>query len=310
MRQIILIIGLLCCALYGQAQPNVQASLDSAQILVGDQVKLRFKANFPAGTSITPPDLAPLDTFSKIEILDAGTWDTLQKGSEIICEQALTITSFDSGAYYIPSVAFNYIRQGNQGRIRTNRLLLEVSPPPQDSSFLAPIKPIIEESLKLEDFYPYLIGLLLVVLLVSIASYLYRRRKQVEAPPPPEVVIPAHEIALKKLSELKAAKLWQQGEVKEYQSQLTYIVREYIENRYSLQALESTTDEIIEQLKTLSISEEIKTQLREMLQMADLVKFAKATPPVDAHQRLMEAAENFVIKTQQRVVLNTEEEHA
>jgi len=290
-----------------QGQPAVQASLDTTAMLIGDRVNLNISARFPQGMTVSPPDLSVLDTAKFLEIVNPGKWDTLKNGAEVICQQSLTVTVFDSGAFWIPPIPFKYKEKIGEGQVSTNQLLLNVGTIEADSAFLAPIKPIIQEPLKLEDFMPYIIGLLVILALAALIYFFYKKRKDKDAPPPPEIIIPAHEIALNKLSELKDAKLWQQGEVKKYQSQLTYIVREYIENRFGIQALESTTDEIVSQLHTLDVEELFKKQLRDMLQMADLVKFAKAKPPVDVHQRLMDEAESFVIKTQKKVIVTEPE---
>ena len=90
--------------------------------------------------------------------------------------------------------------------------------------------------------------------------------------------IPAHIIAFGKLEILKGEKLWQEGKLKQYHSSLTDIVREYIENRYKIQALEQTTDEILWSFRNVAIDEESKTKLKRVLVVADLVKFAKEIP--------------------------------
>ena len=108
----------------------------------------------------------------------------------------------------------------------------------------------------------------------------------------------AHEIAIEQLQALRAAQLWQKGAVKEYQSRLTRVIREYLENRYEVNALESTTEQILQELKQVDFNSDWKDKLREMLQMADLVKFAKAEPPADFHGRMLDNAEAFVRATQ------------
>ena len=113
---------------------------------------------------------------------------------------------------------------------------------------------------------------------------------------------PAHEIALNKLKALSEKELWQKGMLKEYQSELTYIVREYLEKRYDIHALESTTAEIIRELKNEDISEDHKTQLSDMFRMADMVKFAKATPSLDIQSKLLNEAESFVSNTKKEIV--------
>ena len=115
------------------------------------------------------------------------------------------------------------------------------------------------------------------------------------------------------MAKLKAEKLWQQGQVKTYQSRLTHIIREYLENRYNIPALESTTDEILHYLKKVDFDNQWKDKLQNILQIADLVKFAKAKPPVDFHDQVLKEAEDFVIATKVQPVLediNAESEPA
>jgi len=116
----------------------------------------------------------------------------------------------------------------------------------------------------------------------------------------------AHEVALEKIQLLRDKELWQQGKIKEYQSELTYIVREYLEERFEIQALESTTVEIVQELKQKDITEDHKAELTDMFRMADMVKFAKATPPVDVQSTLLNKAIQFVEKTKQEVIVEPE----
>ncbi|MEM9921500.1 MAG: VWA domain-containing protein, partial [Bacteroidota bacterium] len=299
------ILLLLCCfcSLVVSAQPQVSATLDSTRILIGDQLKLHLNARYPAGTQLLPPDLSFLDSLETVEVIDITQADTLSEGSNILYSQDLTITSFDSGSHFIPAIPFRYVVNGRSGLVATNELLLEVGVPQIDTIPLAPIKWIMEEPFSIADYYGWLIGVAVAVLLgFAIWWFIKRRGKATTAPPAPVVVIPAHEIALKKLAELREAKLWQQGEIKSYHSQLTYIVREYLENRYDLQALESTTDEIVKQLKSINIGKDMTDQLRNMFQQADLVKFAKAKPAVEIHDKQWALAESFVIQTKAKPI--------
>ena len=113
---------------------------------------------------------------------------------------------------------------------------------------------------------------------------------------------------MERLSNLEEEQLWQKGEIKTYQSKLTYIVREYLENRFDIQALESTTNEIVQQLNKEDIPVELRTKMREMLNVADLVKFAKASPPVTLNRDLMDNAISFVKTTKKEEIIPDEED--
>lgn len=308
-RKILPIIGFLLLNYLSDAQISVSATLDSTYMLIGDQMKLHLTAKHNSDTKILKVDLSKLEEVKEIEIVETGQWDTLQNGLEFTLKQDLTFTVFDSGAYFIPVIPFVYQQNGQTRTANTNELLIEVQVPLADTVALAPIKPIILEPFKFEDVLPYIYSILGIAALAGLGFFFYRRSKQKEIPPPPAIIIPAHEIAFKKLTELKNAKLWQQGKIKEYQSRLTFIVREYLENRYGTQALESTTNQILKQLEPIHFSKDWKQKLREMLELADLVKFAKAEPPIEAHDRLMGYAEDFVNSTKQIVLEKTENEN-
>jgi hypothetical protein len=126
-----------------------------------------------------------------------------------------------------------------------------------------------------------------------------RQRKKKEKVIKEKISIrPAHEIAFEKLEELRMAELWKKDRVKEHQTQLSFIVREYLENRYQIKALESTTAEITRDLNTAELEAKDVSELRDLLQIADLVKFAKAKPKEDIHARFLQQVFDFVERTQ------------
>ncbi|MEO1513627.1 MAG: VWA domain-containing protein [Bacteroidota bacterium] len=296
--------------MFASAQPQVSARLDSTRILIGDQLKLSLSARYSPGTRMLAPDLSFLDSLTSIEVLKVSLPDSSSDGSQLLFQQELIITSFDSGAHFIPAIPFRYILNGRNGMATTNELLLEVATPQIDTIPLAPIKWIMEEPFNFEDIYGWLIGVFGLILVgFLIWWYIRYRNRPKEVVAKPAIVIPAHELALQKLEELKAARLWQQGEVKAYHSQLTYIFREYLENRFKLQALESTTDEIARQLSQIQLlDQETERQVRQMLQQADLVKFAKAKPPEEIHDQLFQLTESFVLQTRSRMAEETAQE--
>ena len=286
-------------ATFGQVR--VTAELDSTHMLIGDRMQLHLRIQHPATAALENVDLSKLEKDEHIEIYNNGSLDTLKSGNSFLLEQNITFTILDSGTFIVPPIVVNFNQKGNNSTMKTNDLVMEVFTPAIDSIALAPIKPIIKEPMTFRDVLPWVLGVSLLALLVGGIFYLLKRRKKEEAPPPPVRKIPAHEIALEKFDELQSKQLWQQGEVKAYQSELTYIIREYLENRYHIQALESTTSEIEQQLMPLDFDQSMKGELNNMLQVADMVKFAKAKPPEDFHDQVMEQAKTFVVKTKPEI---------
>lgn len=289
--------------LFGQV--TTSAEIDSTNMLIGDQMALHLMVNHPEGTIVLNPEMNVLEE-SKIEILNVTGWDTLQKGVEYVLKKDILFTAWDSGYVFIPKIPIPY-QSGNQtGVAATNEIPLMVGVPQIDTT-LAPIKDIIREPQTFEDFIPMIAVILGLLLAVGLFFYFKNRKSEEINKPKPEIILPPHEIALNKLTSLKNEKLWQKGEVKAYQSKLTYIVREYLENRFEVPALENTTDEILRSLKNTDLSQDWEGKLREMLQMADLVKFAKAQPQADFHDKMMNYAEDFVYKTK-KIEISKEEE--
>ncbi len=294
-----LYIIVLLSSFAAKAQVSALTALDSMDIWIGDQVNLTLTVSHANDVVINKVDLSGIDKLSEIEMLGERQWDTLATKPETILEKKILLTSFDSGYYKLPPISIYYTQNGQEGIVNADGLGLNVMPVAVDSMGIAPIKDILDEPISIWDWLPYVLGILATMLLGAwLISYLKNRKKEVEVVSPlPVKKEPAHIIANKKLDELKGKQLWQNGQVKAYHSELTYIIREYLENRYNIQALELTTDEIMNSLKSTDIKDIHKEQLREMFQTGDLVKFAKSEPSEETHIKVLGAAEDFVKQT-------------
>lgn len=296
-----LFILFLFLAKTAAAQVSATATVDSTHLLIGDQLKLHIEARHPAGVVIEPPVLKQPEG-SKVEFLAQSSWDTLEKGTTFRLRKELVFTAWDTGYQQVPALPFVYQQNGSRDTVFTKEIPVRVEAPAIDST-LADIKPIIGEPAKLEDYLPYIGGLLALLLIALLVMYFRKRKSRQEPAPAPAVFLLPHEIALQKLEALKKQKLWQQGEVKAYHSELTYIVREYLESRYGIAALENTTGEILDQMRKLTLTKEVAEKLDTMLHTADLVKFAKARPAADVHELAMKYAEEFVLASKPVQVL-------
>ena len=149
---------------------------------------------------------------------------------------------------------------------------------------------------KLKDYWPYFLLALIALLIGLIYFFIKTKQKRAEVVLIKKPKAPAHYFAHKKLAKLQSEQLWKVGKDKEYQTQLTYTIREYLENRFNIKALESTTEEIKSDLKD-EVTSEQETELVEILQIADLVKFAKAKPSEDINESFLAKAHAFVKST-------------
>lgn len=291
-----------------QAQSvRVAATIDTTRILIGDQVNLWLETEHPAGFALEFP--ATGDSIAgKIEVLSASPLDTVSTRDNLLkIRQRLVLTSFDTGFYVIPPFVFRTSDLSDS--MLTRALPLEVLGIPVDTTKgITDIKLPYEIPVTFMEILPYIVvGLLLVTMIFLYVRYLRRKRKVVESAPKPDIPpVPAHVWALGELDELIREKLWQQGKVKLYYSRLTDILRRYIELRYSVPALEQTTEEIVNAFRRNGkISINILAGLEQLLRLADLVKFAKWNPVTEEHEASQQSAYDFVLRTKPVINLRT-----
>jgi hypothetical protein len=282
---------------------QAEAKLQQYTIKIGDQTKLFLSVHQPAKEKVNFPKLT--DTImAKVLVVSAGkrdtTFDTADH-SRATVTQSYVITSFDEGKYTIRPFTFGT----SEGAITTGDLTLQVQTVKVDTTkAIYDIKQPLAVSYTLWDWIKdhwiwVLSGLLLIALIIGLIWYLKNRPKDIPIIRVIKPVIPIHVIALNKLQELRGKKLWQQGEIKQYHIELSDVLREYLEKRYTIKTYEKTTDEIFEELKYVEITGENKNMLRQILMLADLVKFAKEQPVPAENELSMDNAIIFVTKTQQ-----------
>ena len=319
MRVKILGILLLACLsvlteLKVHAQVTVEVKMDTNMLLIGDQTNFRIKANYPDTYSVNFPVFA--DTIVKgLEVLNISDIDTNIVDGNIELWQELLVTSFDSGWYEVPPLDFVIGIAGNDrtDTLQSNPVYFGVITMPIDTTqanAITDIKKPLDAPLTLREVLP-IVGITfgaLVIILAIVLLVMRLTRKEpifVKKEKPKE---PAHVIAYRELEQLKDQKLWQQGKVKEYYSELTEIIRRYIENRYAIQALEMTTDEIIDAFRISGdLDKELKNGLFDLLVQADFVKFAKASTLADENENNFKFVYHFVNETKPVVALRDED---
>lgn len=262
------------------------AILDTNSMLIGQQVKFSI-SNPISETEVWPTYLGFL--VEGVEIIKEGKLDTFNN----ILSQDLIITAWDSGSYYIPPISFSE-------NSKTEGLLLNVQTITlEEGSELKDIKQPMEAPIGWSDIWPWLVSILLFALIILLLKrYVFNKKEEIKSEKP-KAIISADIIALKELITLEEAKIWQKGKIKEYYSSLSEIVRRYTEERFQFIALELTTDEIINELKSKLNQEQIQN-LKTLLQRADLAKFAKSKPIESENTESMLLAKNFVNNTKQK----------
>jgi hypothetical protein len=280
---------------------SATASIDTNAMLIGKQVKLTLQLTHPKNQKISWVDLP--DTIGKIEIVEKSKIDTSfsKDSASVIRTQQLVLTAFDSGYYVIPP--FHFVDASNPDTSKnfaeTQPLLLTVNSIPVDTTkAIKDIKAPVEVPYTIMDFLPYIIGLLLLAIVVTAIIVLmkhFRKKPVIAVREKPKR--PAHEIAIEELKKLQEEKLWQKGDFKSYHTNLTDIIRNYLWHRYDINAMEMTTDEILENHIINHLDQKIFSELKYMLELADFVKFAKVIPAANENEQSLSNAFDFVHAT-------------
>jgi hypothetical protein len=290
-------------ALQAQTEPSLKP--DRQSILIGEQINLEIGFTCPPGHSVFWPGFSDTLT-SQFEIIrKTGLDSTLSSDqSSRYYFQKLTITSFDSGFLVIPPISIGYRIPGDTTLYfaETGAELIEVQTIPVDlEAAFKDIKNPMTAPFTFREALPYILGILVVLLLAFGALYLWRNRKKGE--PIPETIIrprvPAYQIALDALESLRLKKLWQKGHIKEYHTELTDIVREYLMLRFNIHAHELTSEEIMGAIIQTSVNGQTREKLRQILNLADMVKFARFQPLPAEHDNTLRMAVDFVMETRQ-----------
>ena len=266
--------------LFGQ----IETKIDSSSILIGDQIEFSIKSNLK--------DLKNWKTFTdyigKFEIINTSSIDTIKIDDRWILNQSYTLTHWDSGTFFIPAITMEEMTSDSLlVYINTVKTIKEEG--------LKDIKEPVNTPFSFEEALPYILIFFCIILLGFLIYYYIRNRKKtVKVEEKVEIIIPPFQIALNLLLKLKDKNLLKQNEVKEYHSQISEILRRYIESGLNLKAMEISSNEIISSLKQQRIE---TSSIEKVFTISDLAKFAKFKPLEIENKECLEMAILFVEQT-------------
>ena len=297
-------------------QVNARAYTDTTDYLIGDRISYKVEITFPENYIIVPPNF--LDSISNVDVWEVKPPVKSSSGGMVSSVYEFILSRFDSSEVIIPGYPIRYKKKelpdeqaaplpaefltdsiyqskvinSVKFTVHTLRLLKQED-----------IKDIKEPILIPLDWWIVILFILLVfgILTLAVQIFIYYKYKKKREPFQeiiPKVHVLPHIKALKNLQTLEEKHLWQNGEVKQYHSQITEIIRRYFEERYRMPALELSTSEVLNNLKQRSDTEVIINVTSSFLNNADLVKFAKFNPMPSVNEEMMTQAKEIVKQTE------------
>lgn len=297
--------ALSACSLgVGAADVDFKVKLDSTHLLMGRTMNMTLtitQSTDKAGEVVVPFDSIPLIEFCQKDSLPQLAVSTTGGANKKVLTAEYKIQAFDSGDYRIPPLAYIY----NNDTVFSNGVSLKVIP--VDVSEMDDINPIEgpgRYESKWYDFLPdwltdywliYVLSLLAIG--IGIVAYLILSKKVTVNILPKRPERPAYEVAMEKLTHLRSQNLWEQGNEKAFYTELTDILREYLDRRFHINAMEMTSTQIVNALNSNAETQLSKQLMEEVLKVADYVKFAKEQPAREENIKSFDMAVKFVDDT-------------
>ena len=280
---------------------SIKAAVDSSQITMGYQTAIRFEIVDNAG-SLAEIVVDKLQVPPQVELIDWVYGDTADLGNGLVeMKRALIIQSFDSGVYTIPP----FLMIAGPDTLRTQPITIKVNPVDvSDMDDINPIAPALAFESKWYDFLPdwltdYWQWMLAALLLIAagVCAYLILTKKVDVALLPKKKPVPPYQLAMQRLDTLREQNLWQNGQEKEYYTRLIDILRDYLQGRFGINAMEMTSRQITSVLHDNESTRMPNERMKRILEIADFVKFAKVRPLPDDNVRSLAEAVRFVEET-------------
>ena len=300
--RIIVLFVAWCSVMALSAQVTVDAKIDSTRIFIGQQVGITVDVSADAGKKV---EFAHYDSLQQmipgIEVVNTSGPDTqlLNDGKRMVLTQRYVVTSFDSALYYIPPITVKVDGKDYQAKTNLALKVLTVNIDTMKVDSICGFKPEMKPPFSWDDWKPVIwmvIGLLiLAALLIYVVIRLITNKPIIHRIKLRQHIAP-HKVAMQKIAQIKEDNLVQSEDSKEYYTQLTDTLRQYISERFKFSAMEMTSSEIIEHLQAEN-DEEALRELRELFQTADLVKFAKYTTLINENDRNLVTAVEYINQT-------------
>ncbi len=297
---IFLLVVLAAATAFCQGQVSIESKVDRARIYIGDVIKYTVILTHDADVKLERP--SPGKNLGQFEIREYSVQEPKKIGNQIVTQTDYFISTFDVGDYEIPSLQYFYrlAQDTTLRQLRTEVIKIQVvSLNPNEKGDIRDIKPPMTPPRDIARMIVMICSALILLALCGLGFWYWQRRKRGESilPVREKPKRPAHELALEALAELAQSDLLTTGQVKTYYSRVSEILRQYVEGRYFIDALEMTTMQLMTRMQADLIPQEHISALQGILQLSDLVKFAKFIPAEEMQRQAVPQAIAFVDRT-------------
>lgn len=273
---------------------TVEVKTDRSQVLIGERIQYDLLITAPSqGFSInfTLPDSIP-----HFETIENGDYDTVTNNGAVTLRRKIVFTSFDSGAWYIPSMPITIAVNNDSRRIMTDSVLINVGYSPADSTGeLRDIKPIMEVTVK-DYFWYYVAGAVLTAVIIFFLIYSYFKNRKRKPVPVLHSDLSPFDEAMKDIVALSKYNLANAAESKEYHTQISFILKRYYSRTIETNLLNKTTGDLLLKMKEQEQPMAEVTSVAEILRIGDAVKFAKYIPPVSESEQVAKSLKAVIEK--------------
>jgi len=286
---------------YGQ-----KVSLQDANILIGEQTVIDFSFSVNKKTKNVQMPVFTNTLTNKIEIVTKISSDTIiEKDTLVTYTDKYIITSYDSGRHVIPQTKFSIpsilgTEENEQYDFYSDSLFLNVNLVDVDETQpIRDIKSPWDIPFQISDYiWHIIIGLAILLLIAGLIYYYMRKKRGLPLFPVKEkIILPPYEEAITLLEKIRKEKIWRTGNVKQYYSELTDVLRNYIKRHFEVNAPELTSNETVRELTAKELNETVINKMNSIFKIADLVKFAKSNPAPTENENCLNLAFDFVNET-------------
>ena len=294
------LVGLIVPLFAQEDAISISTSVDKSRMTIGDLITYTVAVAHDEEIRVEMPGLgANLGSF---QIRDYEVHDPKKEKGRIVSSVDYVISTFFTGEFEIPPLTIRYFTPGDSTAKALTTQTIEIvveSVKPSEAGDIRDIKPPVEIPRDVWHTLRWFVLGAFFLLLASLSYVVYRRKKAGKPllPARAEPPRPPHEVAYERLDALKGSDRLERGEIKEYYIEVSEIIRQYVEGRYYLVALEMTTTEVLEQFTRADVSEDEVALFQAFLERCDLVKFAKLIPSAEENDAILKTAYEIIDRT-------------